>query len=82
MLQYTNEDDCWIIVDNKVYNVTKYIQHHPCGKFIILRHAGTDCSVHFKFHSYKARQILEAYKIGYVKEYIGILFFFKKLFNI
>lgn len=80
--KHITENDCWIIIDNKVYDVTKYLVKHPCGKDIILRYAGTDCSRHLAFHSYKARQILKEYKIGYIKDNIKILFFLKKLFKI
>lgn len=79
--KHIDENDCWIIVDNKVYDVPNYLKDHPCGKDV-LRNAGKDCSDHLNFHSNKARKILKQYKIGYIKEYIGFFDFFKKLFKI
>ena len=29
VLQHDKEDDCWLIVDGSVYNVTKWIPRHP-----------------------------------------------------
>jgi cytochrome b involved in lipid metabolism len=33
-------DDCWIIIKNKVYNVTKFLGEHPGGEEVILDTAG------------------------------------------
>jgi len=30
--QHNKPDDCWIIVHNKVYDVTKFLSEHPGGK--------------------------------------------------
>ncbi|KAF4739431.1 hypothetical protein FOZ63_000570, partial [Perkinsus olseni] len=42
--KHTTEDDCWIVVNGMVYNVTKWLPKHPGGKDIILQHAGQDAS--------------------------------------
>lgn len=34
------EDDCWIVVDGKVYDATSVIEWHPGGKAAVLGHAG------------------------------------------
>eukprot|EP00914_Ancora_sagittata_P006267 GHVO01012723.1.p1 GENE.GHVO01012723.1~~GHVO01012723.1.p1 ORF type:complete len:118 (+),score=18.79 GHVO01012723.1:35-388(+) len=44
---HDTEDDCWIVLRGKVYDVTKYLKHHPGGKSIILSMAGKDCSQQF-----------------------------------
>lgn len=38
--QHNREDDCWIIVDGKVYDATSVLAWHPGGKAAILNHAG------------------------------------------
>lgn len=45
-------NDCWIIVGNKVYDVTPFLEEHPGGKKILLRAGGMDATKEFqKFHN-------------------------------
>ena len=62
--KHNSRNDCWIIVKNKVYDVTNFINKHPVGYQAILNYAGTDCTMHLSFHSNKARKILSKYLIG------------------
>lgn len=57
--QHTSEKDCWIIVHNRVYDVSQFLDEHPGGKKILLKAAGTDASKQFDaFHN---QAILEKY---------------------
>ncbi|KAK3984522.1 nitrate reductase [NADH] [Cladorrhinum sp. PSN332] len=38
--KHDKEDDCWLVVDNKVYDATSVLKWHPGGKPPILAHAG------------------------------------------
>ena len=38
--KHTKEDDCWIVVDGKVYDATSVLSWHPGGKAAVLTHAG------------------------------------------
>ncbi|KAH7401282.1 hypothetical protein BKA66DRAFT_564936 [Pyrenochaeta sp. MPI-SDFR-AT-0127] len=38
--KHDKEDDCWIVVDGKVYDATSVLAWHPGGKAAILGHAG------------------------------------------
>jgi cytochrome b involved in lipid metabolism len=66
VLMHNNENDCWIIINNKVYNITKYLTLHPGGKKILLHCAGQDATKYFNDinHSKKSYKILETYYIG------------------
>ncbi|KAL1707108.1 FMN-dependent dehydrogenase-domain-containing protein [Schizophyllum commune] len=47
-LQQVAEHDsarsCWVIINNKVYDVTEFLQEHPGGPDIILKYAGRDAT--------------------------------------
>nr|UXG49831.1 nitrate reductase [Saccharina japonica] len=63
--KHDNEDDCWIAVDGKVYDVTDFLDDHPGGGESITISAGQDSSDEFNaLHSDKARAMLLDYYIG------------------
>jgi cytochrome b involved in lipid metabolism len=37
---HNTENDCWVIMDKKVYNLTNLLDVHPGGKMVILNCAG------------------------------------------
>lgn len=39
--KHSSKKSCWIVLDSKVYDVTKFLPEHPGGAPIILQHAGT-----------------------------------------
>ncbi|XP_078336542.1 cytochrome b5-like isoform X1 [Crassostrea virginica] len=57
---------CWIIVSDKVYDVTQFIQEHPGGLDVIMEYAGRDATVAFmdKGHSKDAWMLLTDFFIG------------------
>ena len=57
-------DDCWLTAHGIVYDVSKFIVEHPGGQFSILRHAGTEVSEDFDFHSPGAQKLWERFAIG------------------
>jgi len=67
--QHNTLTDCWIIIDNKVYDVTKFLDEHPGGDTIIVENSGDDCTELFKDigHSRGAIKILDDYLIGILK---------------
>ena len=65
--QHTKVDDCWIIIENKVYDVTKWLPKHPGGSMMILNLAGNDCTEEYKvFHLYPSYTRLKPFLIGEV----------------
>lgn len=38
--QHSSEDDCWISVGGKVYDVTQFLDEHPGGFDIIISNTG------------------------------------------
>mmetsp|Transcript_1464 Transcript_1464/g.1653 ORF Transcript_1464/g.1653 Transcript_1464/m.1653 type:complete len:145 (-) Transcript_1464:991-1425(-) len=66
VLKHNTEKDCWLIIDENVYDVTKYLDDHPGGPEIICDVAGKDATEEFEDtgHSQEARDILKEFKIG------------------
>eukprot|EP00010_Vexillifera_abyssalis_P000418 CAMPEP_0201556730 /NCGR_PEP_ID=MMETSP0173_2-20130828/57410_1 /ASSEMBLY_ACC=CAM_ASM_000268 /TAXON_ID=218659 /ORGANISM="Vexillifera sp., Strain DIVA3 564/2" /LENGTH=149 /DNA_ID=CAMNT_0047969187 /DNA_START=12 /DNA_END=461 /DNA_ORIENTATION=+ len=62
-------DDCWIIIHDRVYNVTSWVEKHPGGDAIGLK-AGQDSTDLFEnqAHSDYARKHMEQYEIGVIAE--------------
>ncbi|KAF8965175.1 fatty acid alpha-hydroxylase [Entomortierella lignicola] len=66
---HNNENSCWVINNNNVYDVTSFIMDHPGGEEFILDYAGKDISLIMKdelshFHSEGAYEMLEEFLIG------------------
>lgn len=64
--QHASEDDCWIIIHGKVYDVTKYLSEHPGGVDIMMICAGEDATTDFEamYHSDSAKETLKDFYIG------------------
>ena len=58
--KHNTEQDMWIIIDNIVYDVTKFARFHPGGLPILVNFAGKDCSGEFR--SYHNDHVLSKYK--------------------
>ncbi|XP_018574981.1 cytochrome b5-like [Anoplophora glabripennis] len=58
--------DCWIIIYDRIYDVTDFLQEHPGGADILLDYAGRDATVAFRGsgHSSHAIRTLERFCIG------------------
>ena len=63
---HCHEDDAWIIIDEHVYDVTKFVSRHPGGKGPLLNLAGCDATDAFaNYHSTKVySRMLPAFLIG------------------
>lgn len=65
--KHASENDCWMAVDGKVYDVTKFITDHPGGN-VITQGCGKDASALFTKehgpHVETARAALPPYEIG------------------
>lgn len=68
--KHNTQEDCWIIHDDSVYNITKYLEFHPGGYQMIVPYAGKDITkAYYKFgHSNNADNILDKYFIGIVED--------------
>lgn len=59
-------DSCWMIIFDRVYDLTEFIEYHPGGYEIMIEYAGADATNAFneKPHTIEASVMLEKYLIG------------------
>ena len=67
--KHCTKDSAWLLVGNKIYDVTTYIKLHPGGERSILNKCGgaNDCTIDMKFHSHKAQKLWKEFYIGNLK---------------
>jgi len=63
--KHNTKNDCYLVVNNKVYDVSSYISYHPGGSRVIVSRCGREVTGIFaKIHSNRAWDLLKKYKIG------------------
>ena len=64
--QHCTADSCWMVIFDKVYDLTEFIEYHPGGYEIMLEYGGSDATNAFneKPHTIEAFDMLEKYLIG------------------
>jgi hypothetical protein len=69
---HNSKSDCWLLIENQIYDVSQYLQLHPGGEAIVVPFCGKDATKAFQTkagagaHSSTAYQELVAYLIGSV----------------
>jgi len=68
--KHTGKDSCWMVIHNKVYDVSKFLDEHPGGEEVMLDVAGRNATESFEDvgHSEDARELLSNYLIGDLPE--------------
>jgi len=65
--KHNTEEDCWLIINNKIYDVTEWLPKHPGGKNLILNLAGKDVTEEFNiFHLNPCYARLRPFLVGHV----------------
>jgi len=63
--QHNTNGDVWIVVRNRVFDCTEYLQYHPGGIESIIINGGQDATDEFiAIHSKRATKMLSRYYIG------------------
>lgn len=45
--EHVTLDDCWVVVNGKIYNMSEFLDDHPGGKRAVMLYAGKDASAEF-----------------------------------
>ncbi|KAF5743001.1 Cytochrome B5-like protein n5 ATCB5LP CB5LP [Tripterygium wilfordii] len=66
---HNKRTDCWIIIKDKVYDVTSYVEEHPGGD-AILTHAGDDSTEGFfgPQHATRVFDMIDDFYIGNLEQ--------------
>ncbi|XP_010522424.1 PREDICTED: cytochrome b5 [Tarenaya hassleriana] len=64
--QHNHAKDCWLVINGKVYDVTKFLEDHPGGDEVLLSSTGKDATDDFEDvgHSESAREMMGQYCVG------------------
>mmetsp|Transcript_62786 Transcript_62786/g.116738 ORF Transcript_62786/g.116738 Transcript_62786/m.116738 type:complete len:82 (+) Transcript_62786:97-342(+) len=60
--KHATETDCWVIIGDDVYDVTKFLKDHPGGAKAIILYAGKDCTE--EFDMLHERKVIQKYGIS------------------
>jgi len=75
--KHNNVNDCWLLINNKIYDVTSFISSHLGNSQTILVNCGKESTQQFDSrggtgsHSSTAQSLLEQYYIGDFGQTIG-----------
>ncbi|KAB1206777.1 Cytochrome b5 isoform B [Morella rubra] len=64
--EHNTKEDCWVVIDGKVYDVTAYLDEHPGGDDVVIAATGKDATDDFEDagHSKSAKELMETFCIG------------------
>ncbi|KAK6477167.1 cytochrome b5 [Huso huso] len=64
--RHSSSKDVWIIIHEKVYDITSFLEEHPGGEEVLMEQAAADATENFEDvgHSTDAREMLKQYFIG------------------
>ncbi|KAF5205370.1 Cytochrome b5 [Thalictrum thalictroides] len=75
--KHNNLKDCWLLINGKVYDVTKFLGDHPGGSEVLLKATGKDATADFKkahSHSSNALTMMDKFYVGlYMRKTIVVL---------
>jgi len=72
--KHNSANDCWLLINNKVYDVTSFLGSHPGGVETIIPHCGQEATNAYNTkdigrpHSARAASMLNDYYIGDLKK--------------
>lgn len=72
ILKHDKKDDCWVIIDNLVYDLTCWVPKHPGGD-IIYEYGGHDVTdLFYAFHLPHTEKLKGTYLVGQLEEKVPV----------
>ena len=70
--KHNHQDDCWIILDNRAYDITAFVDAHPGGVGPVVNMAGKDATdVFANYHAARVyKNMLPKYLVGEVTDVV------------
>ncbi|XP_050208259.1 cytochrome b5-like [Mercurialis annua] len=64
--EHNTPKDCWLVIEGKIFDVTKFLEDHPGGDEVLLSATGKDATDDFEDvgHSSSARAMMDEYYVG------------------
>ena len=62
--QHNTETDCWVVIDNKVYDISEFVSQHQGGKQFLVSVGGDDIT--YYFYELHRKEILEEVASDYI----------------
>ncbi|KAK9992760.1 hypothetical protein SO802_022463 [Lithocarpus litseifolius] len=64
--EHNNRQDCWLVIEGRVFDVTKFLEDHPGGDEVLLSATGKDATDDFDDvgHSSSARAMMDEFHVG------------------
>lgn len=71
--EHNTKKDLYVVIHDKVYDITKFVDEHPGGEEVLLDVGGQDSTEAFEDvgHSDEAREALEPLLVGTLKRQAG-----------
>lgn len=68
--RHNREEDLWIVMNRKVYDLTKFLKEHPGGEEVLVELAGQDGTQCFDNigHSTEATLLRDSFQIGEISD--------------
>ena len=63
--KHTSKDDKWLVIENEVYDITRWANRHPGGSKVISHYAGQDGTVSTCRSKDKRRSILQQVPLNF-----------------
>uniref|UniRef100_A0A670Z2M4 Cytochrome b5 heme-binding domain-containing protein n=1 Tax=Pseudonaja textilis TaxID=8673 RepID=A0A670Z2M4_PSETE len=66
--KHSSDREAWLVIHDRVYDVTRFLDEHPGGDKVLLEQAGRDATESFEDvgHSMDAKEMLKQYLMGEV----------------